>query len=129
MRVAEELNVVTGQIVDSAVAVHMALGPGLLESVYETCLSYELRTRGLEVKRQVALPVLYKQVRLDAGYRIDLLVNSAVIVELKTVDKLLPIHDAQLLSYLRLNDNRVGLLINFHVPLLKDGIGRMVNGL
>jgi GxxExxY protein len=126
---AEELNALTGQIVDSAIEVHTALGPGLLESAYEACLSHELQARGLAVQRQQALPIVYKQVQLEIGYRIDLLVAEEVVVELKTVEKLLPIHAAQLLSYLKLKKSRVGLLINFYVPYLRDGIKRMVNDL
>jgi len=109
--------------------VHSALGPGLLESAYETCLAYELQKRGLLVLRQTPLPIIYDEVQLDAGYRIDLLVEDAVLVELKTVSKLLPIHEAQLFSYLKLSGRKIGLLINFHVVHLKDGIKRMVNNL
>jgi GxxExxY protein len=125
----EELRRLTGELVDAAIQVHSSLGPGLLESAYEACLSYELRGRGLEVLRQHELPVVYRGVRVDAGYRLDLLVEGEVIVELKTVAKLLPIHDAQLLSYLKMSGCRVGLLINFNVLRLRDGIRRMVNDL
>lgn len=114
---------------DSAVAVHRTLGPGLLESAYEACLAYELRTRGLQVETQVALPVTYRDQRLDVGYRIDILVEKNLIIEVKAVDSILPVHRAQLLSYLRLSHKRLGLLINFNVPLIKNGIIRMVNGL
>lgn len=107
--------------------VHTALGPGLLESAYETCLAYELRQRGLRVETQVTLPVKYDGVELDAGYRLDLLVESRVIVELKAVEKTIPLHEAQLLSYLKLSRRKVGLLINFNVERLKDGIKRMAN--
>jgi GxxExxY protein len=124
----KERDVRTGQVVDAAMTVHSALGPGLLESAYEACLAYELRARGLRVLAQVPLPVVYRAVRIEVGYRLDLLVDGAVVVELKTVAKLLPIHEAQLLSYLRLSGIRVGLLINFHVPRLRDGIKRMVVG-
>jgi GxxExxY protein len=117
----------TGQIIDSAIKVHTALGPGLLESAYEACLSRELRSRGLEVCGQVPVPIHYLGQRIDIGYRIDLLVNDAVIVELKTVTRLRAIHEAQLLSYLRLSGMRVGLLLNFHVLRMRDGIRRMVN--
>ena len=123
------INDITGQIVDAAMHVHSALGPGLLESAYEACLAHELRTRGLCVSTQVALPVRYEDVQVDAGYRIDLLVEDSVIVELKSVDKIAPIHEAQLLTYLKLSDKRVGLLINFNVLHLKDGIKRMANNL
>lgn len=114
-------------IVDAAMKVHSALGPGLLESAYETCLKHELLKRNLEVKSQVELPIVYEGIRLDAGYRIDLLVADSVVVELKSVEKIAPIHEAQLLSYLKLSDLQVGLLINFNVMHLKDGIKRMVN--
>ena len=123
------INDVTGAVVDAAMQVHSVLGPGLLESAYEACLAYELRKRGIEVTVQVELPVIYGEVRIDLGYRIDLLVERSVVVELKTVTKLLPVHEAQLLSYLRLGDFRAGLLINFHTARLKDGIKRMVNAL
>jgi len=122
-------NEVSGQIVDAAMRVHTALGPGLLESAYEGCLTYELRKRGLKVAAQVGLPVVYEGVNIDVGYRIDLLVDDLVIVELKAVDKLAPIHEAQLLTYLKLSGKRLGLLINFNVLHLKDGIKRMVNNL
>jgi GxxExxY protein len=118
---------VTGEIIDGAMKVHTALGPGLLESVYEACLVHELQQRGLTVNSQVALPVVYDGIRIEAAYRIDLLVESTVIVELKTVEQILPVHEAQLLSYLKLSGKKVGLLINFHVPHLKSGIRRMVN--
>ena len=124
-----QLNHISGEVVDSAMEVHTALGPGLLESSYEACLVYELRLRSLEVVQQLALPIVYKDVRLDYGYRLDLLVGGAVIVELKASEKPHPVHEAQLLSYLRLSGHRLGLLINFHVPRLKDGIKRMANGL
>jgi GxxExxY protein len=100
-----------------------------LESAYETCLAYELRERGLLVRTQVALPVMYKTIQMDVAYRIDLLVEESVIVELKTVSRLLPIHEAQLLTYLKVSSRRVGLLLNFHVPLMREGIKRMVNKL
>lgn len=113
--------------VDAAMKVHTKLGPGLLESAYEACLAYELRQRGLQVATQVSLPISYEDVQLDAGYRIDLLVESQVIVELKAVEKMIPLYDAQLLSYLKLSGNKIGLLINFNVMRLKDGIKRMAN--
>jgi GxxExxY protein len=109
-----------------AIEVHRNLGPGLLESAYEECLCHELHLRGLDFKRQVALPLLYKGLKLDCGYKLDLIVQDQVILELKAVDKLLPIHEAQLLTYLRLTGKRVGLLINFNVPLLTQGIIRKV---
>lgn len=113
---------------DSAIEVHRNLGPGLLESVYEVCLEKELVKNELEVKRQVKLPVIYKGEQLDSEFRIDLLVNNIIIVELKTVELLLPVHKAQLLSYLRLADKKLGLLINFNVPRLVDGFKRIING-
>ena len=106
---------------------HRALGPGLLESVYESCLEYELNEQGFNVQRQVALPVNYKKVKLESGYRVDLLVEKKVIVEIKAVDEIVPIHKAQLLTYLKLSDLRVGLLINFNVEVLRRGITRVVN--
>jgi GxxExxY protein len=121
------INDVTGAVVDAAFKVHSVLGPGLLESAYQACLAYELRKRGLEVTTQFELPVVYDEVKVDLGYRVDLLVERSVVVELKTVSKLLPVHEAQLLSYLKLGDFRAGLLINFHAARLKDGIKRMVN--
>jgi len=121
------INDLTGAIVNAALKVHSVLGPGLLESAYQACLAYELRKRGLEVTTQFELPVVYDEVKIDLGYRVDLLVERSVVVELKTVSKLLPVHEAQLLSYLKLGDFRAGLLINFHAARLKDGIKRMVN--
>jgi GxxExxY protein len=121
-----ELNQISGQIVDAAMKVHSALGPGLLESAYEVCLVHELGRRGLHVETQVPLPIHYEGLNLAVGYRIDIVVEQAVIVELKSVDKIAPIHEAQLLSYLRLSHRRLGLLINFNVLHLKDGIKRMV---
>ena len=122
-------NAVSGDIVDAAIKVHRELGPGLLESTYEACLTYELRKRGLEVRSQVGLPVVYEEVELEVGYRIDLLVEGVVIVELKSVVSLEPIHEAQLLSYLKLSGLKVGLLLNFNVRMMKRGIKRLVNGL
>jgi GxxExxY protein len=113
-------------IVDCGVAVHRLLGPGLLESAYEVCLVYELQARGCNVRRQVPLPVVYRSAKLDAGYRLDLLVNGHVIVEVKSVDTLAPIHQAQLLTYMKLSGHRLGFLMNFNVTLLKQGIKRMV---
>lgn len=122
-----DINDITGQIVDAAMKVHTALGPGLLESAYEACLTYELRQRGLQVANQVELPIHYAGVRIDAGYRVDLLVESQVIVELKAVEKMIPLYDAQLLSYLKLSVNKLGLLINFNVCRLRDGLKRLAN--
>ena len=120
-----ETDAVARQIVDAAFAVHKTLGPVLLESVYEVCLAHELRKRGLAVCQQVVLPVVYDAVRLDAGLRLDLLVNQCVIVELKAVEHLAPVHRAQVLTYLKITGHRLGLLINFNVPLIKDGIERI----
>jgi GxxExxY protein len=121
-----ELNIITGKIVDAAMKVHTALGPGLLESAYEACLIHELRKIGLKVLSQVALPVCYDGIQIELGYRIDLLVQDIVIVELKAVDKVNPVHEAQLLSYLRLSNKPVGLLINFKTMHLRDGIKRII---
>ena len=123
----DPLNNVTSGIIGAAIDVHRALGPGLLESAYEACLAYELIQREMKVEQQKPLPLIYRDVQLDCGYRIDLLVDDAVIVEIKSVDSLAPIHQAQLLSYLKLSGCEVGLLINFNVKLLKQGIARMVN--
>ncbi|HNT23563.1 MAG TPA: GxxExxY protein [Anaerolineales bacterium] len=125
----KSVNEITGSIIGAAIEVHRSLGPGLLESAYEECLCHELGLQGLSFKRQVNLPVTYKGITLDCGYRLDLLVQGQVVVEIKAVETLLPIHDAQLLSYLRLGGWQVGLLINFHVPILKDGIHRLVSNL
>jgi len=124
-----ELNKITEIIIGAAMAVHRELGPGLLESAYEACLAYELPDRGLSVERQKALPVKYRGVNVDCGYRIDLLVEGKVVVELKAVERLEAIHKAQLISYLKLSGCKVGLLINFNVKVLKDGIRRLVNEL
>jgi GxxExxY protein len=122
------INQVSAAIVNSAMRVHSLLGPGLLESAYGACLAHELRKRGIRVDTQVGLPVVYDEVKLDLGYRIDLLVEGLVIVEVKCVEAIHPVHEAQLLSYLRLSGKNVGLLINFHVARLKDGIKRIVDG-
>lgn len=124
-----EIDRIAGEIVDASIAIHRALGPGLLESAYEACLLYELRERGLVVEKQVPLPVTYKGVRLEAGYRLDIVVENEVIVEIKSVDDLAPIHTAQLLSYLKLSHRKVGFLINFNVELVKNGIKRIANNL
>lgn len=121
-----DVNRITQRIIGAAIEVHRALGPGLLESVYEECLFYELRQRGLELKRQLDLPVIYKEVSLNAGYRVDLLVENQVVVELKAIEKWRSVHDAQLLTYMKLLDCQVGLLINFNVAVLKQGIRRKV---
>jgi GxxExxY protein len=116
----------TEAILGAAIEVHRALGPGLLESAYHECLCHELALRGIEFKRQVDLPVVYKGIRLDCGYRMDIVVEDTVVLELKCVDAILPIHEAQLITYLKLSGKRVGLLINFNVPVLKDGIRRRI---
>jgi GxxExxY protein len=121
----DEANRVAKEVVDAAFRVHSALGPGLLESVYEVCLLHELGQRGLAVQRQVAVPILYGTVQLESGFRLDLLVNQQVVVELKAVDALLPVHQAQLLTYLKLSGHRLGLLINFNVSVIKEGIRRL----
>ncbi|OCQ91299.1 GxxExxY protein [Nostoc sp. MBR 210] len=122
-------NEITGVVVDAAYKVRTKLGPGLLESVYESVMDFELRRRKLKVSRQVAIPVIYEGVCLDEGFRADLIVEDRVIVELKSVEVVHPVHKKQLLTYLRLADKRVGLLINFNVTLIKDGISRVVNNL
>ena len=124
-----DIEEVARQIVDAAIQVHRALGPGLLESAYQRCLAYELGKRGLRVECEVLLPIVYDGQRIDAGYRIDMLVEDSVIIENKTVEKLLPIHQAQLLTYLKLRDCRLGFLLNWNVTLMKHGIKRMVNNL
>lgn len=116
----------TDKVIGLAIEVHRHLGPGLLESAYEECLCFELKNSGLQYQRQVPLPIDYKGVRLEIGYRIDILVEDALIVELKNVERLLPIHEAQILTYMRLAELPTGLLLNFNMPLPKDGIRRMV---
>jgi GxxExxY protein len=123
----EQLNHITGQIVDGAMKVHTALGPGLLESAYQACLAFELRKRGLRVSTQVPVPIVYEQVQVEVGYRTDLLVEERVIVELKAIEKLAEVHEAQLQTHLKFGGFRVGLLINFNEHHLKDGIRRRVN--
>jgi GxxExxY protein len=122
-----EMNRITDRIISAAIAVHRELGPGLLESAYEACLVYELIQHGLSVERQKSVPVTYRGVKIDCGYRIDLLVEDKVVVELKAVERLEPIHEAQLLSYLKLSGYQIGLLVNFNVRMLKQGIKRLVN--
>jgi GxxExxY protein len=124
--VSAQVDEVARAVVDAAFRVHQVLGPGLLESVYETCLAHELKQRGQKVATQVALPVVYDEVRLDAGLRLDMLVADSVVVEVKSVDKMNPVYDAQLLTYLKLTGLRVGLLLNFNVPVIRDGIKRIV---
>jgi len=122
-----ELNDLTEKIIGCAIKVHRVLGPGLLESAYEICLAYELNKAGLKIEKQVALPVFYEAIRLDAGYQLDIVVEDLIILELKAVERILPIHEAQLLTYLKLTNKKLGLLINFNVALLKDGIKRRIN--
>ena len=122
-----ELNEISEKIIGASIQVHRTLGPGLLESAYEACLKYELEKRGLKVSSQVELPVIYDGMKIDLGYRLDLLVEESGIVELKAVNKTTPVHEAQLLSYLKLSKKRLGLLINFNVTRLKDGITRRIN--
>jgi GxxExxY protein len=117
----------THQIIGAALRVHSRLGPGVLESSYEACLKYELEKRGLRVEAQIGLPLVYDEVHLELGYRLDLMVENEVIVEIKAQEATLPVHESQLLSHLRLSNRKVGLLINFHVRRLKDGIKRMVD--
>ena len=123
---AGEANAVAAAVVDAAFKVHSALGPGLLESVYRLCLHEELSSRGYAARKEVPLPIRYGRLLLDGGLRLDLLVNDVVVVELKAVEHLLPVHDAQLLTYLKLSGKELGLLINFNVPLIKNGIRRRV---
>jgi len=123
-----DLNDISGQIVDAAIHVHSRLGPGLLESVYETVLAYELQKRGLAVERQTPVPIAYETLRFEEGLRADLLVEKSVLIELKSVETLAPVHSKQVLTYLKLLNCRLGLLINFNVPLLKDGLKRIANG-
>ena len=123
---SEEVERVATAVVDAAFKIHTKLGPGLLESAYRTLMVYELRKRGFEVAFEVPVPVVYEEVKLDAGYRLDLLVNQCVIVEIKAVEKLIPVHDAQLLTYLKLTNIRLGLLINFNTKLIRDWIKQIV---
>jgi GxxExxY protein len=119
---------VSGAVITAAMKVHTKLGPGLLESTYEACLAHELRKAGLSCRTQVPLPVIYDDVKLDVGYRIDLLAQDLVVVELKSVEAISPVHQAQIISYLKLSNRSLGLLINFNVVHLRDGIKRFVNG-
>ncbi len=118
----------TGEIIGAAIDIHRILGPGLLESAYEECMVFELSERGFTIRRRLELPVRYRGKKPDAGYRIDLLINEEVIVELKSIQRIEPIHQAPLLTYLKLADKRFGLLLNFNVPVMKQGIGRLING-
>lgn len=120
-------NKLTEQIIGAAIEVHRTLGPGLLESAYQECLFYELESLGLKVEKEKALPVIYKDIKLDHGYRIDLLVENSIVIELKTVEFLTDVHTAQILTYLKLGNYPLGLLINFHIKLLKNGLKRYIN--
>ncbi|MGC8550376.1 MAG: GxxExxY protein [Acidobacteriaceae bacterium] len=124
----KKLNAISGTVIDSAVKVHTALGPGLLENAYRACLAHELATRGLAVKQEVPLPITYAGRRLEIGYRLDLLAEDLIVVEIKAVETIAPVHRAQLLSYRKLSKRPLGLLLNFNVVLLRDGIVRMRNG-
>lgn len=121
-----EINEITRRIIGCAIEVHKTLGPGLLESAYEECLVYELQKAGLQVLRQKPVPIIYKEIHLEQGYRIDLLVESVVVVELKSVEILNPVHEAQILTYMKFAEKKIGLLINFNVLVLKDGIRRFI---
>ena len=123
----QELNALTERIIGLAIKVHKALGPGLLESTYEICFAYELEKNGFKVERQKVLPVVYEGISIECGYRIDLMINGKIILELKSIEKCLPIHEAQLLSYLKLSGCKLGLLLNFNTKYLKDGIVRLIN--
>jgi len=126
MPVPPELNIISGKVVEAALAVHSALGPGLLEGVYEICLFHELQKRGLKAERQVNLPVIYDGIKLEEGLRLDMLVEDALVLELKAIEEILPVHLAQILTYLKLSGRRLGLIINFNVARIKDGIKRVV---
>jgi GxxExxY protein len=123
----QRLNHITEKIIGCAIEVHRALGPGLLESAYEECLSFELSQSNISFEKQVPLPVIYKGVKLECGYRMDLVIDRLIVVEIKAVERILPVHEAQLLSYLKLANKPLGLLINFHVPVLKNGLKRIRN--
>jgi GxxExxY protein len=121
-----KLNKITSDIINAAMAVHTALGPGLLESAYQACLAHELRKRGVHIETEVPVPVIYDGIKLECGYRIDIVVEDSVVLELKAIEAIAPIHEAQLISYIKLSGKRLGLLINFHVLHLRDGIMRRV---
>jgi GxxExxY protein len=125
--IPSETEKATKAVLDAAFTVHSNLGPGLLESVYETCLAYELRKKGYDVQTQITLPVMYEDIRIETGYRLDMLVDKHVVVEIKSVEQLLPVHHSQVLTYLKLSGYRLGLLVNFNVRHLRDGIQRFVN--
>ena len=125
--ISQETEELARETIDAAFQVHKSLGPGLLESVYEVCLCHELAHRGIPFQRQLNLPVVYQDVRLDAGLRLDIVVRESIILELKAVETMIPLYEAQLLTYLKLTNMRLGFLINFNVPVIKDGVKRMVN--
>ncbi|MEW6202525.1 MAG: GxxExxY protein [bacterium] len=127
MNETEKINKLTETIIGIAINIHRSLGPGLLESAYEACMVYDLAQAGLKVEQQKPLPIIYRDVKLECGYRLDLVIEDEIIIELKSIEKILPIHNAQLISYLKLSGCKVGLLINFNVEMLKDGIKRVVN--
>ena len=124
-----DIEKIATKIVDAAIKVHTVLGPGLMESAYQKCMEYELKKDGVPVECEVSLPIVYEKIKIDAGYRIDMFVGSSVIIEIKTVEKILPIHEAQLLTYLKMKPCKIGFLLNWNVPHMKDGIKRMVNNL
>ena len=121
------INILSEKIIGAAIEVHKNLGPGLLESIYEECLCFELSQIDLNIKRQLPLPIIYKNVKLDCGYKLDIIVEDAIILEIKAVENIMPVHEAQLLTYLKLINKKLGLLLNFNVPVLKEGIKRIVN--
>ena len=125
--IRKKANIITDKVIGASIEVHKSLGPGLLESIYEECLCFELNQLNLEYDRQADIPVVYKNLKLDGGYRADLIIENLVIVELKTVEKILPVHEAQLLTYLKITKIPIGLLLNFNVPVLKNGVKRIVN--
>ena len=129
MSTSMDIEIIASKIVAAAIKVHTVLGPGLLESAYQKCLEYELRNDGLRIACEVALPIVYEKITIDAGYRIDMIVEDSVLIENKTVDKILPIYEAQLLTYLKMKNCKIGFLLNWNVPRMKDGIKRMVNNL
>jgi GxxExxY protein len=129
MEISMDIETIAKEIVNAAIKVHQALGPGLLESTYQQCLAYELREAGLHVDCEVPLPIRYKAVMIDAGYRVDMVVEDAIIIENKTVDQLAPIHHAQIITYLKLSNIHLGFLLNWNVRLMKHGIKRVVNDL
>ncbi len=125
----DEFEQLTGEIIGAAIEVHRVLGPGLLESAYEECLAWELNRKGLRVTRQACIPVRYKELKIEEGYRVDMVINEAVILELKCIDSFQPIHTAQVLTYLKMTNLRLGLLLNFKVDVMRNGIKRVVNKL